>query len=326
MAKDFLKAFGDKTRNSGLVKSMYERSLYCMNVIDNIFPDNMDVKYEKMFLNGSGNELTGKACAVHSSSMFAFNFYHWISEETPLVLDKHKYTKVYFEVQLPTLVGSTPANMDVVLEETHPNGKRTLLFIESKFTEHFKNANSDMLKMSTNSYSVESRRSYKYYPYNCTNILKWRQLIAEFAERSKSRSGYYDGIKQEICHLIALSNLKNDKTAREDYDKNYKRSDVIHPIITGDEEFLFYNVLFDACFDFSESNRFSEYEKLYNDFKSYIEKLGLDKGIRSSIHSYREIFDAIPESRSKEKEYLQNRYMRFSKKEHNNTQRSLQQS
>lgn len=311
--KDFIKILGDETRKILQDNSVFARSSYFLNVMDNVFHKTMDVEYKKMFLNGSGNELTGKACAIHSSSMFAYNFYHWISEETPLVLDSHRYTRVYFEVQLPTLMGSTPANMDVVLEEIHPDGKRTLLFIESKFTEHFKNANSDMLKMRNNSYSVEKSRSYKYFTYNSKRVQDWRNLIAEFADKSKTSSGYYDGIKQEICHLIALSNLKNDDDAREAYNANYESNDVLHPDITGEEDFLFYNVLFDASPEFNESDRYSEYEKLYKEFKSYTEEHGLDNGITSSIHTYKEIYDAIPESLSEEKEYLNNRYMRFSK-------------
>ena len=50
-----------------------------------------------------------------------------------------------------------------------------------------------------------------------------------------------------MCHFLALSNLKADDKAREDYKALYKgKSEVEHPTINGDEEFLFYNILLDC--------------------------------------------------------------------------------
>ena len=238
-----IKVITKDARKSGLINS--PKLGYCDIFEHNIFCGNMPDNFRKMFQNGRGNELTGKACAVYSSSMLSYNFFHWISPSNPLDLYGHKYTKVYFEVQLPTLQGSTPANMDVVLEEILQDGKRTLLFIESKFTEHFTNANSKMMEMSKNSYSKRNN-ILPYYPSNGNRFEEWKSIIKEFADESQTNEGYYDGIKQEICHFIALSNLKADDKAREDYKKLYKeKSEVEHPTINGDEEFLFYNILFD---------------------------------------------------------------------------------
>lgn len=310
----FIKVITKEARESGIIKSLYTNSAYCMAVDHNVFSGIMPDNFRKMFLNGSGNELTGKACAVYSSSMLSYNFFHWISPSNPLYLFEHKYTKVYFEVQLPTLQGSTPANMDVVLEENHQDGKRTLLFIESKFTEHFSNANSGMLEMSKNSYSKRNLK-LPYYPSNGNRFEEWKSVIKEFADESQTNEGYYDGIKQEICHFLALSNLKTDSEARMDYEERYRgKSDVEHPTINGDEEFLFYNILFNASDRFIESKKFDEYKKLYDELSKKLDSLA--NNITAEVLSYRDIFDSIKKSGTSSQDlidYLDIRYMQYSK-------------
>lgn len=310
----FISVFTKKAHESDIVKRLYANSAYCMAVDNNVFSGIMPDNFRNMFLNGRGNELTGKACAVYSSSMLSYNFFHWISPSNPLYLFGHQYTKVYFEVQLPTLQGSTPANMDVVLEEIHQDGKRTLLFIESKFTEHFSNANSKMMEMSKNSYSKRNNK-FPYYPSNGKCFETWRSIIKKFADESQTNEGYYDGIKQEICHFLALSNLKADSKACKDYKELYKgKSEVEHPTINGDEEFLFYNILFDAAECFFESDKFVAYQTLYKKLQS--ELSSLNNNITAEIHSYRDIFDSIKDSKTVPQNlisYLNERYMQYSK-------------
>lgn len=307
----FLKFFTQETRKNGLIRSLYANSAYCMSVDDNVYPETMPDEYRKMFLNGSGNELNGKACAIYSSSMLSFNFFHWISPEHPFKMGRHTFTRVYFEVQMPTLQGSTPANMDVVLEEIHQDGKRTLLFIESKFTEHFSNSNQEMVKMNNNSYSRRNKK-LPYYPTNDGHFEEWKDVINHFAQESQEHTGYYDGIKQEICHFIALSNLKNDLKAREDYNRLYEnKADIGHPVITGEEEFLFYNILFEPAEQFLEKDTFKGYSDLYSDLKKKIKFA--TNGIKSAVCSYRKVYDSIDDSNEKLKEYLKLRYMSFSK-------------
>ncbi|MCQ2152095.1 MAG: hypothetical protein MJY70_03450 [Bacteroidales bacterium] len=308
--KHFLEVFTQETRDNKLVKNLYKNIAYC-NVEDNIYPDEMPENFRKMFINGSGNELKEKARAIYSSSMLAFNFFHWISSEHPFTLDKHKFTKVYFEVQMPTLQGSTPANMDVVLEEIHQDGKRTLLFIESKFTEHFSNSYKEMVRMSDNSYSKKNTK-LPYYPENDKHFNEWKDIINHFAKQSQERKGYYDGIKQELCHFIALSNLKNDKKAREDYDRLYEnKPDIEHPKITGEEDFLFYNILFEPADRFIECEKFSDYSNLYTKLK---DKIGFAiNNIEANIYSYRKVYDSIESTNKEIKRYLYQRYMSFSK-------------
>lgn len=311
MAKNFINNLIQKTKESNLVPSIHSKTGYYLRIDDNIFPEKMNDRFVKMFRNGSGKELSGKALAVHSSSMLAFNFFHWISEENPLTIDNYRFTKVYFEVQLPTLKGTTPANMDVVLEgKSITDNKPVLLFIESKFTEHFKNSSSDMKKMLNSSYTKEQRtgKKYDYYPYNAKRFRGWLGVIQEF--QGKTKKGYVDGIKQEICHMIALTNLKHDLDQAKD---SYKKNNVECPTINGDETFLFYNILFEPNSEFKESGSYKSYKDLYDSLNKQLTDNELNKGIECKICSYKEIYDKI--SNQSLKSYLESRYMRFAKQE-----------
>ena len=111
---------------------MVDESHFC-DFHNNIFEGKMSEEFVKMFMEGDGSELVSKACAVHSSSMLGYNFFHWISDETPLTIEFENnqivsYTKVMFEVKMRVFKGKTPANMDIVLT----NEKSDILFIESK--------------------------------------------------------------------------------------------------------------------------------------------------------------------------------------------------
>jgi len=169
--------------------------------LGNIFNAKMNQEHRKMFGQGSGNELRSKAHAVHSSSMLAYNFFHWISTKNPICIDGVRYTMVFFEVRIPCIKQSK-TNMDVVLST---DDFSSVLFIESKFTEHYGVACSDMKNMST---SYDDPRNY----YATT--MNWPKIIKEYRELSQNNAGFYNGIKQEICHMIALEALHGSKHAR----------------------------------------------------------------------------------------------------------------
>ena len=161
----------------------------------NVFCSAMDCRFVDMFIQGDGNELVAKAAAVHSSSMLSYNFFHWVSKEYPLVIDGVAYDNVMFEVKMPVLKGTKAANMDVVL--TSSSGH--CLFVESKFTEYL---NSGDFKISD---------TYRERPdkYHCRGE-EWTSFIREYDTSKKGQ--YWDGIKQEICHMIALNNWVAEKT------------------------------------------------------------------------------------------------------------------
>ena len=279
--------------------------------LDNIYGHFMKDKFRRMFLNGSGNELLGKAAAVHSSSMLAYNFFHWISEETPLKLNGVTYSKVNFEVHLPVLRGTTPSNMDVILDGKDATGERFLLFIESKFTEYFSDSSStgSLEKMTHNSYS-----NLKKYFADESEAEKWKNLIKDTLEDCPEK-GYFDGIKQEICHLIALFNLKNSPEARNHYkDRLYSNKDVEHPVIDGSEKFIYYNLLYKPSEKFKdESKLFDNYCGLFKNLKKRLTDNELSPSFEIDLKSYGDLWPRVKESiRDQELvQYLSTRYMAF---------------
>lgn len=173
-------------------------------------------KFHDMFMAGDGHELedytdeNGKLHVAHarsifSSSMLAYNFFHWISPEHPLILKGTTYDKVYFEVKFPVFAKSTkgrpvnrPSNMDVVLIS---DDCETVLCVESKYTEHTHNQAAEF----ADAYFTPSCY-YKGNPY--------RDSFIRFAFRyNGQKNGYYAGIKQYTSHLIGITNVMHDADA-----------------------------------------------------------------------------------------------------------------
>ena len=265
----------------------------------NVFTGKMDINYISMFLDGDGSELVSKACAPHSSSMLGYNFFHWINEEHKLTItfnDKKEitYDNVLFEVKIPVLNGKKKANMDIVLRN---NKTGEWLFIESKFTEYLNRGKFEM----SDSYRNESSYFKKDYRD------KWTRIIDSISGSSKE-TGYWDGIKQEICHLIGLTNWL-DKCV-EIKGKEYNNEDVrfINLVFEPDEE-RFKN----------EYDKFTDYKKLYYDFYEQlrIEKL-IPSNLKMEFMTYKQLWKCfenckeLPEGLT---DFLKNRYMDFAFKD-----------
>mgnify|MGYP004667421431 CR=1 FL=1 len=279
----------------------------------NIYNSSMDERFRRMFIYGNGGELKCKATATYSSSMLGYNFFHWINEETPLTLENITYTKVFFEVKLPTLKGTTAANIDIVLKGEDKHGNCVLLFIENKFTEYLSNSKSTLTKMANSTYCTKSD---KYY-IGEDNARKWMGIIKYFSDQANAstNNGYYDGIKQNICHLIALSNLKNSKDARLSYERKYAShtTPVEHPGINGTEIFLFKNLVFKPRKDFGLQDSFTAYNTLYNTLLKKVKEIcSLD--FFSPNESILSLGDVWPDIKASIKDteliyYLEKRYI-----------------
>lgn len=252
----------------------------------NIFGGKMDEEFIQMFLDGDGNELVSKACAVHSSSMLGYNFFHWISKNNPLTLkfeDKTiEYTKVLFEVKIPVLKRSRPANMDIVLA----NDNNDILFIESKFLEYLNLGRFDI--------SDTYKKKDVYY---CNNQ-EWCTFISKLKTDEKNQ--YWGGIKQEICHLIGLTNWINEKTTIKDLTLDKER------------DIRFINLVFEPNKKYTEEhNAFENYKKLYDYLHKKLHGL-IPENITMSFKSYSDLWPNISNCVSEKlKDYLNNRYMKF---------------
>ena len=259
----------------------------------NIFGQTMDERFIKMFQNGSGSELMVKGSSVKSSSMLGYNFFHWISKERPIVIDGIEYTDVAFEVKIPVLKIGGPANMDVVLYNID---KGNVLFIESKFLEY----------VSTEAFKLKpSYHAPKRY-YNLERGERWTKFIKEYDTSAPKQ--YWPGIKQEICHLIGLSNWIND-------DINIS---VNGSSINKDGNIRFINLIFQP--DKEQFNKeyakFNSYTELYKEFHNSVENAGLiPTPLKMEFKTYSDIWSNIKSSAQSELiDYLYEHYMQFAAK------------
>ncbi len=173
-------------------------------------------KFHVMFMAGNGHELEdytderGKLHVAHarsifSSSMLAYNFFHWICPEHPLTYFGTTFDKVYFEVKFPIFTKTTtgrpinrPSNMDVVLIS---DDCTTMFCFECKYTEHKHNQAAEF----SDAY-FKHACYYQGNPY----ISSFIKLALRYNEQ---KNGYFAGIKQNVSHLIGLSNVKHDADA-----------------------------------------------------------------------------------------------------------------
>ncbi len=265
----------------------------------NIYGEQMNDTLRDDFEEGNGNELYGKACAVHSSSMLCYNMLHWVNKDNTLEIDGIKYTSVRFEVKLNTLKGSpAPANLDALLIGKK-NGRTQLLFIESKFLEYTYN---DKFKLS-NRYDDINRW---YVPETEAKELKDALKLA----RQQAHKVYYGyGIKQTITHLFGIIGLK-DSFNFKDFKEKYGLSE--NCIKEVDCHLL--NILFKPNTKYSdEIKRYVDYNRNYNTiFNNSDANTTYIDGISLSTMTYGEIFKNM--ANIDLKEYLYNRYMKYAQR------------
>jgi len=270
----------------------------------NLIKGMMDDNHEKMFRDGSGNELEdklipAKARAVDSSSMLSYNFFRNIDDNHSIIINGIEYNKCLFEVKLPTLTtrgGS--ANIDVVLlskDEIH------VLFIESKFLEYLE------------SDSTELADSYKkldsFYADN-----KESEGLCKMCKSYKVQNGHYNyGIKQNICHLVGISNLFNSEKAKEKFKqlnaKCLKESD-IDIMKSGKTSFSLIDVLF-VPNDEEAIKKYIEYE---NDITEFVD--GVPEELKryipeTFVMNYREIYSLMQGFDTETMNWLYHRYIQF---------------
>jgi len=293
----------------------------------NLFENKMRQEYLLMFQNGSGNELKdsatkkAKAAAVHSSSMLAYNMFHWIGKGAPVAIRVPRqrqatvYSRVLFEVKIPCLRGFVKPNMDVVL--ISQDGTEAL-FVESKFTEHLSARGFDL--------SESYRQSENYYPG-----IKSKAFVTLITDVecwiNKKVGGYKEGIKQEICHLLAMNNLTKSIEAqrlfqaecnRYDRRANYFR-DVGEKYFDTEKirKFRFVNLIFDPKdSDRVASLNFESYFLFYREFirlarEAKLFPHGLTVCSQPMTYSdfWKQTNDQMPNAL---KEYLHERYIQYS--------------
>lgn len=277
-------------------------------------------KFYQMFAAGDGHELedyTDKngvfhlahAKSLYSSSMLAYNFFHWICPEHPLTLNGIVYDKVYFEVKFPVLAknadgsrNNRPSNMDVVLIS---NDCATMLCIESKYTEHTHNQAAKF----SDAYFKPSC-FYQGNPYRTSFV----QMALLYNEKN---NGYYAGIKQNISHLIGLTNILYDAEALAWFKANnpFIEPEVMEKLCP-ETEITFTNLLYfhpkmvgEMYGDLNAENKSYPYllgELLFDHLqKDLDEPLLLSSFIKTYPELFTEVQSQMPEGLA---EYLDNKY------------------
>jgi hypothetical protein len=209
--------------------------------------------------------------------------------------------------------------MDVML--VSKDGKR-IAFIESKFTEHLSRAASELYgQRFASAYANKDR----YYKECCAE--KWGAVVNNwkgYAQNGKvcneAMRGYYNGIKQDICHLIAIGNLESSPAAREAFATKNKKTFGAFDISGIDFDFINlvyepnkgkYSKEYERCVEFKELC-----QKFFDDVKKTIKtvpkfctysELWNDKDNSSMMSSVESV-----SSDETLKKFLERRYMQFS--------------
>ena len=186
--------------------------------------------------NKSKNRLQ-KVFSFPERGDIARDFFEWVSAERPITLNGSSYDKVYFDVKFPVFAKTTdgqpynqPANMDVVLIS---DDCLAMQCITSCHTEH-------MHKQAANFADAYFKPScyYKDNPYR-TPFIKWALRYNE------KKNGYFAGIKQNISHIIGITNILHDADALAWFKANnpFIESEVLAQI-NQNTEIIFTNLLY----------------------------------------------------------------------------------
>ena len=274
-------------------KITVDKDYYANTYVDNICQPKMAEKHIRMFCKGEGKELLPKdgkkekgAC-IFSSSMLAYNFFSWIDKNHPLLFDGVKYDRVVFEEQFRVLNNrNNKANLDVVLVS---EDEKTILLLESKFTEHFKLG------------PVEISDAYDDPDSYFVNGAGWVPIIKQIRERmSSGEKAYFEGIKQVACHLIGICNLILNNEARDWFNHNSWLHHIEGLNLKGDETIIFKSILFHPKEGY-EQKRAKDYESLNRKFVSQIGFLPRNLILKNPIITYRDIWNMGLEDSIKDK-------------------------
>lgn len=257
------------------VKSKYSKS-FCIgqsredkaNGLYEIFELDSNIEKDRwhnlfdMAIGGDGSELR-RIDTLHSSSLLALLFFCSVSKSNPIVIDKTKYTKCFFEVKSKVFHDSSdkdkPSNMDVVLYS--PDEKK-LLYLESKFSEylsHGKAYASEKYEKFLNAFA----KAYPSIKVSCkekvgkngenVNILE--------IERSEGRNSIYlAGIKQMVSHIIGIATNNPIRENNPDFLSIYQDNSLTIEFRTiifniNDAEYDVYSSFYNAAVDAIISNK-----------------------------------------------------------------------
>jgi hypothetical protein len=172
-----------KVDHRGYLDKISENLIHGINLVD----------FESDLTQGSGNELTKKFLAIHSSSALVVNHFAFFKNNIKKLklFSYSNFSFLKFEGKLPIGLKGTPPNLDVLIKSDSE-----LIGIESKFLEY---TEKKKVKFS-DSYFKEDRLPYLGN--------KWFDLIKKYQDMSMHLD-----VAQLIKHSIGLMKNKEDKRA-----------------------------------------------------------------------------------------------------------------
>ena len=255
-----------------------------------IFGEKISQEFREKFATDFGKK--GQAYSIVSSAIAAYNFFCWVCDDKPIDLGElGVYNEVSFEFPLKTFFNrKSSAKMDVVLVN---RSKASCLFIESKFTEHFRNKKfsiPDAYKCPANYFLGGNGAAWSKIAMECENVLK-------------RKKGYCEGIKQEICHLVGIC-------ASRTVAYNGRRP------LECEYVWRLRNVAFNPkpeCVN--GSNPYGRYASLYTDFKALVTDIvdGMDIDLIDYAPIWAAICKAFPDPEDPYRKFIWDRYIQFSK-------------
>ena len=240
-------------------------------------------EFHKAFIQvitGKGQEINNIK-TLHSSALLGLLCFYSINKENPLSITmpfnnekvKFEFDRVEFEktntvFEAKHRIPSVPSSIDIALYGT-ANGKRAVLYLESKFSEY--------LNVGDSSSPDKNKRYEQFYKYLAgednkedQNFLKNCGITFSYKNKNtgkedgklhihnidKNKQHYCEGLKQMVSHTIGVINSdESDEKEMEIY---------LAPIL-----FDFGNIFKKA----EDNKRFSDYCKVYEKFAAGLKNL-----------------------------------------------------
>ena len=222
----------------------------CFDITNN---QNTFIRKFKMACSGTGDELK-KITTLHSSSLCALLFFFNVDNKEIEIpgLEEYVFTESYFEFQNKVI--GYPSNIDVVLlGKNKKTNKKTILFLESKFTEYIIGIGKTIVGTS-------------YFKPGCYSLPIYEAVEKNSSFDFNQESGFYnpqkynDGLKQMISHYYGIRHFMNKEFVKdtENIYKNVREYNA--------EEIILGEILFD---DFSNVDSLNSYLDNYeNEYSS----------------------------------------------------------
>lgn len=223
-SKDSYRFAGDPERACEIIKDIYK------------------IKNETLFyyqyrkaISGNGDEKKN-ILTLHSSSRLALLTFYNVSDENPLVLDIQG-TAIEFNYstfEFKNSVIRCHSNMDVVLVA---KDRKTVLFLESKFSEYYASASNRSKRISV---QYASNKYSKFFYEK--EWLKMLGIDMDYDPDDETRKkftlsvkgeqiNYLDGFKQMISHYIGIRRRIDESGKRIMPDKNTAENRAIADVI-----------------------------------------------------------------------------------------------